>query len=506
MNFIDRAIALVSPGRAAKRAEARARLQRFEAVWNVYEAASAGRRTSHWRLSGRDANAEIGPAAMRVREVARDLCRNNAFAARAKMAIANNVVGAGIVPRIEVRNRRAADLIRTHMETTAIDADGRHNIYGLQSLAIQTIIEAGSVIIRRRVRDASDGFPLRFQLQVLEPDYLDTTKDGPITNGNYAVQGVEFDAIGRRVAYHLFADHPGAVKSRASQLSTRISADTVLHVYRVDRPGQVHGISWFAPVVVRMRDFADFTDAQLMRQKIAACFAAFIRTSDEYAGTVQQVPSQYRVETLEPGMIERLGDGEEISFAQPPQVGDFGEYSRATLREIAAGLGVTYEALTGDLSGVNFSSGRMGWIEFHRNVEAWRWNMLIPQMLEPIAKWAGEAAGLAAGTSVPVRISWTPPRREMIDPTKEIAAARDSIRAGLTSRSEEIRRLGYDAEEVDAEIAADNARIDRLGITLDSDPRTKVGDVQPGGTPAPEREEREDEEESKDVRNTISRQ
>ena len=46
-----------------------------------------------------------------------------------------------------------------------------------------------------------------------------------------------------------------------------------------------------------------------------------------------------------------------------------------------------------------------------------------------------------------------------------------AIRAGLTSRSEAISAYGYDAEDVDREIAADNARADALGLIFDSDPR-----------------------------------
>ena len=46
-----------------------------------------------------------------------------------------------------------------------------------------------------------------------------------------------------------------------------------------------------------------------------------------------------------------------------------------------------------------------------------------------------------------------------------------AIRAGLTSRSEAISAYGYDAEDVDREIAADNARADALGLVFDSDPR-----------------------------------
>ena len=46
-----------------------------------------------------------------------------------------------------------------------------------------------------------------------------------------------------------------------------------------------------------------------------------------------------------------------------------------------------------------------------------------------------------------------------------------AIRAGLLSRSEAISAFGYDAEDIDREIAADNARADALGLVFESDPR-----------------------------------
>jgi capsid protein len=132
---------------------------------------------------------------------------------------------------------------------------------------------------------------------------------------------------------------------------------------------------------------------------------------------------------------------------------------------------VTYEALTGDMSGVNYSSGRMGWLEFQRNIDAWRWNMFIPQAMDPLERWTKEAIMLATLSSAPFELNWTPPQREMIDPVVENQSAKEEIRAGLSSRSEVLRRRGLDAEQIDNEIASDNARADKLGLILDSDPR-----------------------------------
>jgi lambda family phage portal protein len=348
------------------------------------------------------------------------------------------------------------------------------------------VVESGEVLIRRRLRTQADGYALPYQLQVLESDYLDTSRDGPVQNGNLIQNGIEIDAIGRRVAYWIYPNHPGSNNwstTRGAQ-STRVDAANILHIYRVDRPGQMRGMSWFAPVVLRMRDFADFTDAQLVRQKIAACFAAFIKTAEGYEGDLES-GQNYPLESFEPGMIERLRPEEDVTFATPPTTQDFASYSMVTLREIAVGLGITYETLTSDLTSVNFSSGRMGFLEFQRNIDAWRWLMLMPQMMDGVARWTNEALSLATGVRSQAQFTWTPPRREYIDPSSEITASVNAIRGGLTTRSEEIRKLGMDPAEIDAENAADNARADELGLIYESDARVMTDSGQLQGQAVP---------------------
>ncbi len=145
------------------------------------------------------------------------------------------------------------------------------------------------------------------------------------------------------------------------------------------------------------------------------------------------------------------------------------------MHEIAAGLGVTYEALTGDLTGVNYSSGRMGWLEFGRNIDTWRWDMVEPQMLDPVEAGRRRPSRSSTGSSEPFSIHWTPPARTMIDVEMENQASKDAIRNGLSSRSEEVRKRGLDPIALDDENAADNDRADALGLVYDSDPRAVSG-------------------------------
>lgn len=75
-------------------------------------------------------------------------------------------------------------------------------------------------------------------------------------------------------------------------------------------------------------------------------------------------------------------------------------------------------------------------------------------------------ADVGASTRIRIPQGW-----QWVDPQKEFNAMKLAIRAGLMSRSEAISAYGYDAEDVDREIAADNQRADALGLVFDSDPR-----------------------------------
>jgi hypothetical protein len=81
--------------------------------------------------------------------------------------------------------------------------------------------------------------------------------------------------------------HPGEVTSctRTRLLSQRVPAERVMHLFERLRPGQIQGVPWFAPAIVKLRDLDESDDAELVRKKIEACFAAFV-TGDEEAATL----------------------------------------------------------------------------------------------------------------------------------------------------------------------------------------------------------------------------
>ncbi|AHF03427.1 portal protein [Marichromatium purpuratum 984] len=402
-----------------------------------------------------------------MRDRHRDLARNNPWVRKAIAAIVHNTIGHGVRAQWstpEVQQRWSA-----WFESTAIDADGHHNGYGLQALILRTVVESGECLIRRRPRRPRDGLPLPLQIQVLEPDFLDTAKHEELANGGIIRQGVEFDRLGRRVAYWLYPEHPGDAVRGVPGQSKRYGAEAFLHVYRLDRPGQVRGVPWGTGAMLRARMLDDYQDAQLERQRLAACYVAFVRDT-ELPADAAPLDDYELLDRLEPGAIELLPAGKDVSFASPPQPEDDERFTNQTLRAIAADYGIPFEVLTGDLSEVNFSSARMGQQEFARAIDVWRWQLLAPQAWDPIARWF--AAALALDGLAPAgEPRWSAPARTLVDPSREIPALRTAIRAGLISLPEAIRQAGYDPETLARDQAAYLDVLDRLGVRFDSDAR-----------------------------------
>lgn len=451
MNLLDNVIAALSPARGVRRARDRAALAH-------YRAASAPRRNATIRAVSGDADAAASGFRRPVREAVRDVVRNNATAARALEVLVNIIVGTGIEPKLvsaDPELQKAWPAMRLLLDSTAIDADGVSTLAALQRLMVRMMIADGEALMVLPKESGPDSF---FQVRVLESDYLDDRLQGrALGTLNSLYDGIEYGPDGRVVAYHLYDEHPGSAvwhPDWKGLTSSRVEADRVIHLYRIDRAGQRRGVSWFAPVLEDLVQLAYNDEAQMLRQNIAASFTAFWKS--EKATEAVGIPTK-----LAPGLIQQIGADDEVLFSDPPEVTGYDDFARIHLRRVAVGLGLTYEELSGDLTGVNFSSARIGRLPEGQCVEAWQWTLVMPRLCAPMAKWflrswAYEEPSLISALHA-AHIVHTPPPPVIADPKAETGVAVDRIEAGLSSRHSEIRKLGYDPIEIDAEITKDQA-------------------------------------------------
>jgi lambda family phage portal protein len=495
INVFERSIALLSPAWAASRAADR---MRFDILTNSNSRSyDAGRnyRNPGWNThNASSANSEIGPDLVWLRGKSSDLVRNNPFAKKAVQVITTNVVGTGI--RASIRKKALVKAQETKLmtawrnwaETTDCDFNGQKTFYGLQALGWKASVERGDAFFRIIRQRATRGVQLTvpIKLQLLEADYLDHQRDGEIfANGNYCVMGIEFDGnTHQRVAYWMYKKHPNDMLpiNVDTLMSVRIPANEIIHWYEILRPGQVRGIPHGVASFLTIKDLDDYADAQLKRQKIAASFAAFIKkTEPGFADQYDQQSAAYNKanktvpnlhEKIEPGAIEYLLPGEDVTFANPPGTTGYDEYTTGVIRSIACGYLVTYESISGDYSKTNFSSGRLGFIEANKQVGDWQSNTVIPMMLHPVWKHFFKSATLAGLYSGPfIAPDWTAPKRDMIDPYKEAKGYGELLRMGVVTKAEIIREFGDDPERVFAEIDAEQKEADAAGMMLLSDPK-----------------------------------
>lgn len=475
MGIFDNLISWISPSWGLQREIARQTLASMQE--RAYEAAAHSRRTNNWRTSNSSPTTEASVALHVLRNRSREMVRNNGWANKAVSVIANNTIGTGLRPAISLSNKdtKATAKIKSAWNVwadgTGCDFDGRLNFYGLQKIIMRAVAEGGECLIVKHIDAANQ----RLQLRVLEGDYIDTTKHSAgafMSGGEFDFYGIRFDAKGKRIGVWLFDRHP----EFGNYSSVLYGEDQVIHVFEVLRAGQARGVPMGVGGFIRLRDMSDYEDAQLLRQKVAACFSVFVHRNS--TGKPSEKPSD--LERVEPAMIQYLSPGEEVTFGNPPAVEGYESYTRQVLRGIAAAYGVTYEAISGDYSQVNFSSARMAWIEFSRNVGGWQRDIMQPA-LEKVFVWFSAILGISQGLKDALIAEWTLPRREMIDPVKEVNAMVAMIRAGLKSYPEAIRELGYDPDDTLDETAQFYAIVDKLGLKLTTDLRAQL---QPDNTAA----------------------
>lgn len=423
-----------------------------------YEGAAAGRRTSGWgKMANQHGAAQAARAPLAQR--ARYLVANNPHAAAAKAAWVAALVGTGIVPAV------TGDLAaRWTAWTDEADADGLCDFYGLTAMMV------GGMIVDGEALALMIATPAGLRLRVLDPDQLDASLTRPLPNGGRIVNGVEFDMFGSRVAFWIVKERPELGLGLNLQ-PVRVPAEDVIHLFRPDFPGQVRGVSWFAPAILRLADQDEWHGAQLTRQKVGALLAGIITTDDGAVPFGGESQGDAIIGGLEPGSMIVLPPGKDVTFSTPPAIAEeANNFGRITLHEIAAALGLPYEVLTGDLAAVNYSSIRAGLVEWRRRIEMIQHNVIVFQALRPIwRRWAmlENLAGRIEGRIedlLPVR--WITPKQQWVDPGKDVQAEIDAINAGLMSRREAVAARGMDVAALDAEIAADKAREKALGLSF----------------------------------------
>jgi lambda family phage portal protein len=344
--------------------------------------------------------------------------------------------------------------------------DGRHSFADVCNLIDRLEPMDGEILIRL-IPGAPGGFG--FSLQVLDPDQLalDYTVEPIAGSQPWINQGVEMDAWGRPVAYHVWERHPRD-QNRGRRL--RIPAAQIIHEFLEWRPGAVRGIPWLHAAMQSMNMLGGYTESELVAARIGAAKGGFFKPTDDAddIGGADGPPQE-----IEPGTFDVLPHGYEFTPYDPQHpTTAFADFHKAVARWIAAGGNVSYTSLSGDLEAVNYSSIRAGLLaerDFYRLLQRRRIQrvcMRIYRAWLPMAQLAGgldiPAADLVRAQRVTFRARGFP----WVDPLKDVQTLKEEIALGINSRSAACAERGRDFERVLADLDAEQQLADEYQVPI----------------------------------------
>jgi lambda family phage portal protein len=463
------------------------------------------------------ADAELAHSLMMLRSRSRQLLRDSAYAQRAQVVVVNNVIGSGVGMQAMANTTRGGsntplnDSIESAFAEWAAaeqcHTGGQVHLHDLERLAMCEVFEAGEVLIRKHYqRFGNSRVPLG--LEIIESERLANELVDPgslVGLDNDVRMGVEVDSFQRPVAYWIRRGHPGDIRSRMADAERyeRVPAADIWHLRIIKRWPQTRGVPWMHAALRKLDDLNESSQHEVTAARASAAYFGTIKRDDgdRPPESDPEAATDHAAFDISPLTIQYLDPGETLDFHAPnrPNAALDG-FMRAMLREIAAGCGTSYESLSRDYSQSNYSSSRLALLDDRdtwRVLQQWwlrTFRLPLHQLWLQQAVLAGAIQGLPASAyaSDPARyqaVRFKPRGWQWVDPTKDVAAYKEAIKAGLTTTTDVIAQTGggMDVEDVIETRKRELELFGAAGIELD----TTVAE------PAPEpADDTEDDEET----------
>ena len=496
---IEKTIQKMFPVWGAKRLRARF----FNAFTGGFTGSSKSRRSlSSWITGNNDADSDILPDLPTLRERSRDLERNNPIASGAIKTKVINVVGPGLKHKssidrdvlnmtdeqADVWERNAEREWRLYWESQECDLSRTMNGAEIERMIYKQIKTNGEIFIlfpRRQRKNA----PYSLKIQAVEADRV--CNEDNVRDTKQLTAGVEKDDDGAPIRYHILEQHPGNklfLKNRKWKKIPAFGAKSglrnVLHIYKVDRPGQTRGVPDLAAVIEPLKQLGRYTEAEIDAAVIAAFFTVFITTeagdaelssmepTDEVGGKTSD--DDYK---LGKGAILGLSDGESIETANPGRPNaNFDPFAMAILRQIGAALGLPFEVLIKHYQS-SYSAARAAlqdaWRYFvtERTWFASKFHQMVYEifMYEAVSSGRINAPGFFQDPLIQKAYcgaEWVGPAKAVIDEVKEVKAASERINIGISTLQEETAQLtGGDWERKHPQTVKEQTMRKEAGLT-----------------------------------------
>lgn len=496
-NFIDKAIAYLSPETGQKRLMARNQL----ALAGGYTGGKVDRTAlARYLPHAGSATTDIVPDLQNLRSRSRDQTRNAPVATGALNTTVSHVIGTGLsyTPNINAKRLGLSDAQkdawqsdtkeRFNLWASSNDCDlaRRLNFYEQQELVFRNMLDSGDIAIVTPLV-SRDG-ERQLALQAVEADRICNPDRKP--NSEILIEGVQLDpSTGEIKSLHIAKKHPADAKGKNQWQEVPLRGGAtgrrnVLFLFETLRPGQLRGVPFIAPIIEPLKQLQRYTDAELNAAVISGMFSVFVKMDpeafdtlfdDDAKGALIDNASQWTGELQAGNQAVNLLPGESIESPNPGRPNaQFDPFWQAIVRQIGMSLGMPFEVLTMHFQS-SYSAARaallMAWKMYRK-----RRDFMASNFCQPIFElWLANEVAIgrinAPGffTSPIIRAAWcsavwTGDGPGSIDPEKDVDAANKRVNMGIsTLEAESIAHDGIGFDEKHAQRAKEIAMQKRDG-------------------------------------------
>ncbi len=502
MNFLDKAVEIISPEKALKRVKAREILKIYNTGYSNHGASKTKKSLLGWNFKGGDVEEDIYKNLDVLRQRSRDLYMGAPLTTGAIKTIVTNVVGNGLKVKPSIKHeilnidREVARIkekeIKEHFELwnkSRVDNAGTMTFDEIQSLVLLTVLVSGECFIKLNYFESKRN-PYNLRLQIIEPDRILT----PQGQDKIYTSGVKLNDYGEIISYCIASKHPLSTKMEKVTyvdvpVFTKEGSLQMIHLFNNERPEQLRGVPLLSPVIEVMKQMSRYTEAEIAAAVVSSMFAVFIKkeleTNSEGLGEspidesqrIDQSPKSFE---LSPGGIFELEPGEQIETANPGRPNTaFEGFLTAMLRQVGSAIEVPYELLIKHFTN-NYSSSRAALLEawkMFRKRREWFSDNFTQVIYEEFLRelFLTGQIELQNYDSSPIitkawsNAQWNGASQGQIDPLKEITAATKRVELGISSRTRETTELiGGDFEDVVQTLKNEQDLLQQKGVTVNA--------------------------------------
>lgn len=396
MDIVTRLLSFISPAAAIKRFYAFETLKSIQESARTYDGAKPNRFTKNKKISDGNAAQELissGDIA-KLRKTSRYLYMNSPIARAAIKAFVAATVGKFVTVQFRATDKEGNPLTDVNKVLNRLfkiwsnrcDLRGKKTLNQFIRQACEQYMITGEYFIQKLYRDD----PIcQLRLSSVDSDLIDHTK-----NTDTIIGGIEFDKDWKPKSYYLVTDD---ISSKKKKNEKKINAEDMIHSYLEDRPGQVRGEPWLAPVMDMLWSANRAFASELMSLEVQSCLSVVYKSGTGQVGgrsaifgaggsNIQDATAGV-TQKLAPATIIGIPAADDIKIIDPSKPsGAFTAFIDKVIEITTSAINISYAKTTKDYSKGNFASQRMGELDVRRQCAIIQDSLLVSDIIKPIVE------------------------------------------------------------------------------------------------------------------------